>query len=137
MSPVCGATNHQLNIRDECTAPQETPSLAAQLLSLPPTNRQNDASMCAKKCKFVCLLLIILEDSRLLTRLCRVYWADSGRIGSSVASDDVHSQLWAGSDSRAMLAALFIQIVAGIQTAHRDMSSRLPMITFRCAVPNR
>ncbi len=35
-------------------------------------------------------------------------------------SDDTHSQMWVGSDSRAKLAALFIQIFTGIQMALKD-----------------
>ncbi len=37
-------------------------------------------------------------------------------------SDDTHSQMWVGSDSRAKLAALFIHIIIGIQTAHPNMT---------------
>ncbi len=37
-------------------------------------------------------------------------------------SDDVRSQMWVGSDSRAKRAALFIQIVEGIQEARLNMS---------------
>ncbi len=35
----------------------------------------------------------------------------------SMPSDDTHSQTWVGSDSRAKLAVLFIQIFTGMQTA--------------------
>ncbi len=37
-----------------------------------------------------------------------------------IDSNDSHSQMWVGSDSRAKLAALFIQIFTGIQTAPNE-----------------
>jgi hypothetical protein len=40
-------------------------------------------------------------------------------------SDDTHSQMWVGSDSRAKFVALFIQIFTGIQTARiKDVVAR-------------
>ncbi len=49
---------------------------------------------------------------RALQWSCCILWAHS---------DDTHSQLWVGSDSRAKLATLFIQIVAGIQTSQLNV----------------